>query len=170
MPRHVLRRSSQHLRGVPKLDLITRLNAVLTRTRIVLVVEVGVVTPKPRGRPRARPSFHGETLNIVAALRKPMLTSTKAPTKPLGAPHVIEAWQGGLDYPTRATFPHVPIRVSPAPTEKKVPMVHAEVLRRVPDTRGVPEDRARDLFRPNPLRIAPSSGVCAVITDDAMSR
>ena len=66
-----------------------RLNAVLTRTRC-LRVAVGVVTPKPRATPRARPSFHPRNADSPAAQPKPALTSTKAPTKTRGAPHKFE--------------------------------------------------------------------------------
>src|SRR5262245_57299590 len=67
-----------------------RLNAVLTRTWVVLWLRFGVVTPKPRATPRARPSFHPRTTDGVAPQQKPALTSTKAPTKTRGAPYVFE--------------------------------------------------------------------------------
>ena len=66
-----------------------RLNAVLTRTRC-LRVAVGVVTPKPRATPRARPSFHPRNADTLSAQPKSTLTSTKAPTKTRGAPHMFE--------------------------------------------------------------------------------
>src|SRR5262249_45014131 len=67
-----------------------RLNAVLTRTWVVLWFRFGVVTPKPRATPRARSSFHPRTTDGVAPQQKPALTSTKAPTKTRGAPHMCD--------------------------------------------------------------------------------
>jgi hypothetical protein len=66
-----------------------RLNAVLTRTRC-LRLRFGVVTPKPRATPRARPSFHSRNADSPLRQQNPPLTSTKAPTKTRGAPREFE--------------------------------------------------------------------------------
>src|SRR5262245_37364979 len=83
-----------------------RLNAVLTRTWVVLWLRFGVVTPKPRATPRARPSFHPRTTDGVAPQQKPALTSTKAPTKTRGAPHMFD--HATTHRPTRGRgYPHL---------------------------------------------------------------
>src|SRR5258705_11014723 len=66
-----------------------RLNAVLTRTRCLLL-RFGVVTPKPRATPRARPSFHSRNADSPLPQQNPPLTSTKAPTKTRGAPREFD--------------------------------------------------------------------------------
>jgi hypothetical protein len=68
----------------------TRLNAVLTRTRVGLRVEVGVVTPKPRATPRARPSFHPRNADTLLPQQNPPLNSTNAPTKTRGTPRTFD--------------------------------------------------------------------------------
>ena len=68
-----------------------RLNAVLTRTWVGLRLRFGVVTPKPRAAPRARPSFHPQNADTLIPHQNSALSSTKAPTKTRGAPHMCDA-------------------------------------------------------------------------------
>ena len=72
-----------------------------TDAHAVPPVAVGVVTPKPRATPRERPSFHPRNADTVAPPPKPPPTSTKAPTKTRGAPHMFERAHRHLPAPTQ---------------------------------------------------------------------
>ena len=61
-----------------------------TDAHVVPPVAVGVVTPKPRATPRARPSFHPRNPDTPLLQQNPPLTSTKTPTKTRGAPPMFD--------------------------------------------------------------------------------